>query len=493
MEPARKTGSARGSALLAASRIWAQGASAILFLATSAMIDPSQFGEFAIATSIFAVLAVGVGHGTYEYVMKERQSDTAPPTVFFINMGTATLASLAALVISVLIPYVVKGPEIGMILTLLTPAFFLMGTNTLMESVVMKRGEITKVAVAGLVTETLALGVALAALASGAGVLALVFQRVTREGTIVLVYAGSCSWRPWFTFDIGEARKALVFTRDILTTRFIQLGQTAVVDVVIGGALSTADAGLFRLVARLLTAGSDILFQPFRASMWVSLPPLQNDPANFGKTALNLLEVFGIGLFAAMIGASLIVAPTFELILDPAWQGAIPVFYALALARVIGLPLYATEVVFALTNRTTFMAGAALIVTILTVAAAFLTAHAGLYVFSLAVVVVTIINELIVLPVMAKSGNMPLGTLFQLMARLSLNAVAMVAVAGPWLMLGPQLGLTHWPLVGSTVLIGAVVYVLAARKFTPAGYLAYEEAFMGALGYLRIPHHAKAG
>ena len=194
MESVRKKDSARGSALLAVSRVWAQGASAILFLATSAMITPSQFGQFAIATSIFFFLAVGVGHGTYEYVMKERDSDTAAPTVFFINIATASLASLAAVIISFAIPHIVEGPQIGKILTLLTPAFFLIGMNTLMESVALKRGELTKVAVASLMTETVALGVALAALIGGAGVLALVFQRITREGTILLVYAAASRW-----------------------------------------------------------------------------------------------------------------------------------------------------------------------------------------------------------------------------------------------------------------------------------------------------------
>ena len=160
------------------------------------------------------------------------------------------------------------------------------------------------------------------------------------------------------------------------------MGSTAGIDVVIGAALSTADAGLFRLVARLLTVGSDILFQPFRAHMWVSLPPLQSDPDCFSKTAFNLLEVFGVGLFAAMIGFSLVAAPLFGLLLDPEWQRAVPVVYALALARVIGLPLYTTEVVFALTNKTGFMAVTAVIATTLSIAGALITAPAGLYILA---------------------------------------------------------------------------------------------------------------
>src|ERR1700747_2519003 len=63
-----------GSALLAFSRVWVQVTGAILFLAISIALEPSEFGEFAIAASIYSALALIVGHGVYEYVMKMHDS-----------------------------------------------------------------------------------------------------------------------------------------------------------------------------------------------------------------------------------------------------------------------------------------------------------------------------------------------------------------------------------------------------------------------------------
>ncbi len=480
-----KKESTRGSALLAASRVWAQGASAILFLAASVAVSPSQFGEFAIATSIFLALATFVGHGTYEYVMKERDSDNAAPTSFFLNMGTASVASIAAFAISIVIPHIVASPHIGTMLRLLTPAFFLMGVNSVMESVILKRGEITKVGMASIATETVALGVALAALAAGAGVLALVFQRVTREGMITLVYAVTSRWTPRIAFDVLEAKKAIVFAAAVVTTRFMQTASTALVDVLIGAVLSTADAGLFRFVMRLLTVASDVLYQPFRAAMWVSLSPLQSDHEAFSKTVFKLLEIFGVGLFAAMAGAALIAAPVFHLMFAPEWQRAVPVVYAIALTRLVALPQYASEFVFALKNRTGYMTLSAIAAIVLNVVTAFVTAPFGLYVFSGAQVVVALANQLWIVPVMSRSGHMPVLTLLRLMARLSLDAITMIAVAGPWVYLAPSLGLNGWPLIVSTVIVGAIAYILAAREFTPEGYSVYADGALELAGHLR--------
>jgi len=479
LTPARR--SAAGPTLYAFSRVWAQLAGGILFLVTSVRISPGEFGEFAIATSIFGALMVCVGQGTYEYVIKARDSATAPATVFLINMTTATLAALATYVITLVIPHIVEGKSISKMLTLLIPAFYLLGMNGLLEAVIMKHGEITKVAVASIVTETVALVVALVALFNGAGVLALVFQRITREVTLMLTYVLTSKWSPQFNWRLDEAWKVIAFAKDIVATRFIGMGTTAAVDVMIGAVLSTADAGLYRLAMRMLTMGSDVLFQPLRAMMWVSLPPLQDNAREFSRTALRLLEVFGVGYFAIMVGAALVAGPVFVLAFDPEWSRAIVVVYILVLARLLIMPSFLAETVFALKSRTRSLTRAAVINATLTTAAALVVAPHGLVPYCIASVVVMILNQVYVVPILAQSGQISPVAQAKLFAKLSLNALVMIAVVAPLLAWGPGIGVTDWTLVACAVFVGAAAYILAARKFTPDGYAAYEDAILSAV------------
>jgi O-antigen/teichoic acid export membrane protein len=474
-----------GATLYALSRIWLQLAGGILFLVTSVRISPSEFGEFAVAASTFAALTVFVGQGTYEYVMKERDNPRAAPTVFFLNMSTATLAAVAALIAAFVIPMIIEGRNASRMLTMLAPAFYLMALSTLMESVIMKRGQITKVAVASLVTETVALVIALVALFRGAGVLALVYQRLSREAMILAAYGVTTKWRPQIDFSMAEARRAVLFAKDIVATRFIGMGSTAALDVTIAAVLSTADAGVYRLVQRLLNMGSDVIYQPFRAIMWVRLPPLQNDIKAFGRTALEVLEVYAVGLFAILVGVALIAAPAFPLVFDPEWHDVGVVVIIVAVSRLILTPGSLSEVVFALSNRTAILTRSALLLAVLSLVSAFVAAPFGLMPFLFSQIVVALISEVYVLPHIAAATGVPIREYLKMMLRLTLASLVMVALVSPWLHFGPIVGIDGWPLVGTAVLFGALAYLASARRFSPVGYAAYEDTAVSLFNRIR--------
>ena len=176
-----------GSALLAFSRVWVQVTGAVLFLAISIALEPSEFGEFAIAASVYSALALIVGHGVYEYVMKMHDSPTAPVTGFFLNMACAAATAALAIVISFFLSPLLKTAVVGHLLRLLAPTFFLQGCNTLMESVLMRRGQVGTVAILTMVADTLALGVALVFLGS----ISKISRRDTRAPPNCLIYLSS--------------------------------------------------------------------------------------------------------------------------------------------------------------------------------------------------------------------------------------------------------------------------------------------------------------
>jgi O-antigen/teichoic acid export membrane protein len=463
-----------GSALLAFSRVWVQVTGAVLFLAISIALDPSEFGEFAIAASIYGALALIVGHGVYEYVMKMHDSPTAPVTGFFLNMACAAATAALAIIISFFLTPLLKTEVVGHLLRLLAPAFFLQGCNTLMESVLMRRGQIGTVAILTMAADTLGLSVAMAFLGFGAGALALVIQRLSREGLLTVAYALSRRWQMRFAFDFQEAKQILRFAQNIIMARGIGAGAAAITDLFIGTALSVADAGLFRLANRLVNLGTDILFQPFRSTLWVRLPPLRHSPAPFARATLEMSEVFGVGLFAVIGGMAVTASAALPLVLGQKWQAAVPVVCALAIGRLISMPNCSAEAVLALRDRERFMVVSSFWGSLLTLAAIIFSAPYGIIWCGVAVAVAGLLSQFYILPVMAKCCGLKILDFIKLMLRLTANAVVMALVVLPWLMLGDRLSVRAWLLVVSAVLVGAIAYALAARRFTPLGYLAYE-------------------
>ncbi len=462
-----------GAVLFSASRIWTQIAAAILFLAAAGILTPAGLGEFLIAASIYTALSVIVGQGVYEYVLKEHDSQTAPVTAFVFNMATATIAAAAAFGISFLLPHILHSDNSATLLRYLAPVFYLDAMALLMECVILRQGGIARTAIATIVAETAGLLAGLASLFAGLGIIALVIQRVTRGAAYVAVYGVSYSWRPRLGFDRADARAIIRFIPAIISSRGINAGSTALIDLTIGSLLSLGDAGLFRLANRLLTIGSDLLFQPFKALLWVELPPLRRDSAAFAAKLMQLTEIFGAGYFAVVWGMALIAGVALPLLLGPEWQAASSAVMALGLARLISMPMSAAEAVFALNNRNRLIVWSSVIGSIVSVAVIYVAAPYGLLWTSIGFAFVSLLTLVFLLPFMLQAGGIPLSSMLSLIVRLSANAVAMTAVVAPWLAFAPNFGVTNWMLVASGIGLGAAAYLLAARIFTPASLTAY--------------------
>jgi len=464
---------AGGAALYSAARVWSQISAAALFLVAAGVLLPAGLGEFMIAASIYGALSVIVGQGVYEYVLKEHDSDTAPVTAFVLNMATATIAAIAAIGISFILPGILHSEKPSILLRWLAPVFYLDAIVLLMECVVLRRGWIARTAIATLIAETVGLAAAFASLAAGLGVMALVVQRAVRGLALGIVYFFSHQWRPRLGFDKTEARAIIRFSRAIASSRGVWLGSTALIDVMIGSFLNLGDAGLFRLANRLLNIGNDILFQPFKALLWVELPPLRNDPKAFTAKLMALMEIYGTGMFAVVWGMALIAASALPLLLGPEWQAAAPVTMTLALARLINLPTSAAEAVFPLNNRNRLFLISSLITSGAYILAILIAAPHGIFWAGFSFACVAIFTEFFLLPPMLRACGGGLAPVLNLMARLTANAIIMTLVVLPCLMFGPHLGLTKWPLVLTAIALGGAAYVLSARILTPNGANAY--------------------
>jgi O-antigen/teichoic acid export membrane protein len=277
-----------------------------------------------------------------------------------------------------------------------------------------------------------------------------------------------------FAFDFHEAKQILRFAQNIIMARGIGAGAAAITDLFIGTVLSVADAGLFRLANRLVSLGTDILFQPFRSALWMRLPPLRQNPTAFARVTLEMTEVFGVALFAVIGGMAVTANAALPLVLGQKWQGAVPVVCALAIGRLISMLNCSAEAVLALRDRVRFMVVSSIWGSILTLAAIIISAPYGIIWCGVAFAVAGLLSQFYTLPVLAQCCDLKIFDFVKLMWRLTANALVMALVVVPWLMLGDRLGLHAWLLLVSAVLVGAIAYALAALRFTPLGYSAYE-------------------
>lgn len=475
-----------GPALLAVSRIWVQLVNAIVLFAVTIALDPERFGAFMIAASAHAALAVIVGQGVYEYVIKERGNPAAGATGFVFNAVTATSAALLAIALSFLLTDILHNATIGAVLRLLAPIFFLTAIAIFMESVLVREGRLTRVASSMIAADTAGLIAALLGLWMGAGVFALVLQRATRETILAAAYALSRKWSFQWGFDGAEASRLFRFSRAIVSTRIVGAGANTAIDITIGALLSVADAGIFRLANRIIVIGWDILYQPLRTSLWAHLPPEKDNPPAFARILLSHAETFGLGVFALIAGVALIAHDALPLALGPEWSGTAPIIAILAVARLMvtfGAPM---EAVFGVQNRTGALVAVTTLTAALNLAAIALAAQFGLYWTAVASGVAIVAAQTPFIVMMARGAGAPAREMVAMTARLGMNAAAMAAVVLPILIWAPGLGLPAWAAIGAATVAGACVFIAAAALFTPRGFSIYASAVAAALRRLGI-------
>ncbi len=483
-EPAPTTDRA-SSVLASLSRIWAQAAGGVLVLAASLAMSPAAFGEFVLAASVFAFLAIFAGHGIYEYVLKEIGSRSAPATAGLVNFAAAIAACAAAYLISLHIDALFDSTAVGENLRLLAPALLLQAGNLVLESVLLRRGRVGRVSVTMIAADTLGLAVALAALARGAGPFALVLQKLTREAVLLAGYALSDRWRAPAAPSFVEAGAMVRFAAAIMGARLIGQGAMTAFDMLIGFFLSPAAAGLFRLANRLIGMAFDILHYPLRTLLWVKLPPLQDDHAAFARTAFTMAATFAVAMSALVGGMAAVAAPAFDLVFAPEWHDAAPIVAIMGAARLMAWPGTLLETLMAMRgqvrslfvwNVLNWSSGVALL-------AAF--APYGLMAAAGSQLIAAPVALALTTPFLVRASRTPFRDWAWLWLRLALITLAMAGAVLAALWAAPLIGVDGWARLIAAIVLGATVFVALAARFAPEGFSAYADAARGAFRRLR--------
>ncbi|MGE3141913.1 MAG: oligosaccharide flippase family protein [Hyphomonadaceae bacterium] len=479
----------KGAALASLSRVWAQASGGVLLLVASAVLTPTVFGEYVLAMSFFALLQLFAGSGVYEYVLRERESKAAPMTAIILNMCTSGAALGVMMLASLFADRLFHSTHIGDLMRLLAPAMLLQGANLVLETVLLRRAQVTRVSVVMIVSDGLGMALAVAGLHFGGGAAALVLQKLGREGALLIGYAACAGVSRPIGPDFGEAVRMARFATGIIGTRLLGQGANTSLDMLIGAILNPAAAGLFRLANRLIGMAFDILHFPMRTMMWVTLPPLRHDPAAFSQTLLRMAATYSVLLCACIAGIGVIAPTAFPLLFKPEWQPVVPIIAIMAAARLLVWPGSLMEQLLAIRNDIRLLIGWEIMNFTLGVGMLAIFAHYGLTAAAVSQLAAAFISQLVTLPLIAKKAPLPYLGLLSLVGRLWGLVFLMTGAVLAWLALANSLAVNAWLTLALGVLIGAAVYAGAAARIVPEGMEAYFSAaraiFAKARGALR--------
>lgn len=243
------------------SRAWLNVSAVMTFVAISYFLTPAEFGMFALASSVSLLPHWLVSAGTYEYVLGRDPEGRDDNTAWTLSALSGVAAALVMLGIGTGAYLQFDSIEVFVIFAGFALNSFIWGLGATLEAQLIRDNRGGSVATIAVASETVSLIALLLALVGGAGIYALVVNRLVGGAVASVAFFRATGQPLRFILDRKAAKEILNFGSGIFGTRTVGWANGYGGDLVIGFMLALADVGLFRMGMRIYQAGHAVVLQ----------------------------------------------------------------------------------------------------------------------------------------------------------------------------------------------------------------------------------------
>ena len=323
------------------------GCKVVSVVVIARLVSPTEHGLFAMASSIFALLALFRDGGLSTATIQAHDLDRIQlNALFWIHLSLGVSLAFITLLVAPCAASFFASPAVADLLTAMSCAFILIGVGGFMRSQLYRNlqfQDANRLETIAAVTGTL---VMLGAAWSGAGAFAFVAFLLISEGAATVLAWRYQSWRP-SGFPQWRSVKPLFRTGKNLTLhQLIEVLLLQLDTLALGRWFGAYPLGLYNRASQLITLPSLYLVAPLGQIMLATLSRLPPQSAEFKRHAWG--TVTAIAHLILPLFAICLVLPeaTVHIVFGQDWLSAVPVVQMLALG---GVGVMITSLAFAIT------------------------------------------------------------------------------------------------------------------------------------------------
>lgn len=345
------------SALTVAERIISQIAQFTIFVVAARVLGPAEFGVFALVSACAILLLRAAEVGWAPFIMSWSGDSTVPRQVLFIAMlsGVAfgVLGGIAAMISGVF----GVGPETILLMQLFAVWVVLANVSSAQKGVMIWQQKLKSSAICEISGEIVGLIVAVTALLSGMGVLALAFGRLAFQSTHLVMSFLVTRLAPLPGLKGQLLNDLWVFSAQLFVSRMLIHIRLYVATFIIGGYLGPAAVGYFRAADRLVSAAAEIIAVPGQLLAWTQFRKARDNGDIEGQVArinLQMRQYMKILISAGAPVLLWLMVMSDEVInglLSAQWLPAAPLVAILAGSRLLFLIGIVTEPLMSLVGE----------------------------------------------------------------------------------------------------------------------------------------------
>lgn len=294
-----------------------------VFVMLARLLDKTAIGTFAIA---FVFMDIGrniATAGVSQRVARAKSfTDRELDTIFWTNIFLGAAYALAIVALAPVAQRLFAAPQLAAVLMWLAiPVVLSASGNTHMALRLREFGHKTlayRSVLAGLIGGICAVVAALL----GAGIWALVLQRVVREIICTITAWSSYRWRPGFAFDFAEARRYLKNGIDLGLAQVVTLLSFRAQDLGIGRVLGAATLSSYRVAWRCAELIGPQIVGPFGTVALQTFSRLQDQREHLRDAYVSMLQQCAIVSVPALVGYAIAGPWIVPAVFGPQWHDA---------------------------------------------------------------------------------------------------------------------------------------------------------------------------
>ncbi len=269
---------------------WGSFASFVVFIVLARLLDPAEFGTFALAQAAFQFFLTLVTSGFTDVAIQRSQlSEDLADTLFWSNLAIAFLASAMLIFGASSYAGALQAPAAGHVLSALAPALPIEALAAIHMARALKGFGHRVIALRTLTSTSLGGVLAITAAFMGAGVWSLVIQVWVTALLNVGFAWRAYPWRPRLRFSYSALAPVLPLYGSVVFTRLLASLMLRIPELVVGRVLGTASLGYYRVAWRLMDMISQTVLQPLGNVAFPALAHLQMDIRRFADAYTQLL------------------------------------------------------------------------------------------------------------------------------------------------------------------------------------------------------------
>ena len=311
----------------------------LVFLATSRVLSPAEFGLVAFAASIASIgVAVAPAGFREALIQRDRITPAHLDTVFWLCVGAALLIYAALCGAGPLIAQASGQPQLVLLIPLVAARVIFDMAAAVPNALIVRTMSFKMLALRTTAASAVTALVCLGLLWAGFGLWALAFSQLAGSVAACLGALIGARWLPGTRFEMAALRDLRAFGLFSNGSHFIS---TLNLDqLLIGALMGPAWLGIYSFARRIFQILTDLISGALNLVSYSLLASMQHEPAKLRDAYLLGTFASSVVAFPVFAGLALVAPDLIPFAFGDAWLSAVPVvqaFCVLGLLTAVGI------------------------------------------------------------------------------------------------------------------------------------------------------------